>query len=183
MGFNLKHVKPILRIFLFFISSSGLSIDFSMNTYVGVMQQPASHFYHTIYGANSQVIFFKRIHYRMGIFERPEFKSEGYIDKDYGYYGMFGGVVAEEKSHLMRAFVGHGINRGYIYQSEQGENTKRSYFIKGLIFSMEYSLDLKNYEVNLAHSQFVGSNNREHLKAFVAWPFSFFSLGLGYKWK
>lgn len=165
------------------VSSIAMSFGYSMNTYIGVMQQPASHFYHAVYGLNSQVSLFKSMQVRLGGFERPKFESEGYVDREYGVYILLGGVVAKDKRHEMRAYVGSGNNKGFINEVNSDSRSSRSYSINGVLFSMEYSLGIKNYEVNFAHSQFVGSNNREHLEAFVAWPFSFFSVGIGYRWE
>lgn len=167
---------------VFVLGKLGYGINLTLSPYFGLMQQPASHYYHGIYGLNIQSNIIEKMYVRIGYFERPEFESQTYTDKDYGFYGLFGIDVTRTKIQGLRAFSGIGRNKGYIVQIVEGDREERFYTLKGLSFVMEYFLEVGQLDMGMSHMLFIGSNNNEHLKALVAWPFSFFTMSIGYKW-
>ena len=180
-----KYKKILENLSILFASSGAVpaqAVDLVANPYVGVMQQPASHYYHTIYGFNADLRLSPYFQLRLGGFERPRHESESYVDQDYGVYGMLGGALMAAKSHGLKAYMGYGRNQGYVSSENSEVKERRTYSLKGVQFSMEYYREFDQWEMNFSHIHFVGSDGSDNLKAFVAWPFIFFNLGFGYRW-
>ncbi len=165
-------------------AGDALAVAYSVGTTGGVLQQPSSHYYHAIYGGQLGFnIDSEKLHVRAGYFERPEFRSVGYIDKDFGYHLLVGTRVTKAKDHGVRAFLGYGRIEGYI----KVDKTKlvatgvdeRRYGINGPIAAVEYALRWNHLEIAAGHQSFTGYAGKEQSEARVAWPYNLFTISMG----
>lgn len=152
----------------------------------GVMQQPTSSYYHVIYGA--QVDLSSKsdgLILRGSYFERPAFKSVGYTDKDYGWSGLLGSKLAGQKNHVFLAFFGGARVFGYVKAvspSEEGVSRDRSFHLPGITAAMEYRWQGERFFLGAGHQAIIGIGDSAQTDAFVAWPFSLFTLSFGGGW-
>lgn len=165
-----------------------LGLAVKLGTAGGLMQQPTSHYYHAVYGVSLDVATESqkgiiRAHY----IERPEFRSLGFADKDYGWFGQIGTKVLGPADHGLFAFFGAGRMEGYVRVIDReridSDVVARKYALPGPTASVEYVWRLGGV-VDLAvnHQTFVGYVSKEEVEAYVAWPYNFFMLEAGYKW-
>lgn len=159
------------------------SLQWTVASVAGVMQQPASHYYHAIYGAQGALESdSSRIVLRLGAFERPVFSNQGYEDQDLGSYGLVGSKLTQSKRHGLYAFIGPGQIHGYTTTTSLETNDSRRYKLRGSLFAMEYQVSISSFDLCLNHMQFIGSFDNDQLGSYVAWPFSFYLVSLGYRW-
>jgi hypothetical protein len=152
----------------------------------GVMQQPTSSYYHLIYGAQADFGSSDgAILLRGSYFERPAFKRVGYVDQDYGWSALLGSKLASTKSHGFFAFFGAGRVAGYIKPVtpvEDGSSQSRSFNMPGLTASMEYKWLGDRLFLGAGHQTIICFGDSAQTEAFVAWPFSLFTLSVGAGW-
>lgn len=152
----------------------------------GVMQQPTSNFYHAVYGANADVGTDRAdVVLRLSYFERPVFRSMGYVDKDYGWSGLLGGKLTDAKSHGLYAYVGGGKVAGFIQTrttAREGESTTRSFALPGITAAVEYDWQVRGMTFGFEHQTLIAFGDSAQTAAFVAWPYNLFLLSLGAGW-
>ena len=165
-------------------SSYGAMIHAALTS--GVMQQPTSSYYHLIYGAQADIgTDDGGILVRGSYFERPVFRSVGYLDKDYSWSGLVGSKLASAKRHGFFAFFGGGRVAGYIKPadaSEDGASRDRSFNMPGFTAAMEYKWLGDRMFLGAGHQAIICFGDSAQTEAYVAWPFSLFTLSLGAAW-
>lgn len=152
----------------------------------GLMQQPTSHYYHAAYGVSVDLATdsqkgIVRAHY----IERPEFRSLGFADKDYGWFGQVGTKVLGAKDHGLFAFFGMGRMEGYVKADPDridSDVNERKYALPGPTASIEYAWALGPIDLSVNHQTFIGYVSQEEVEAYVAWPYNFFMLQAGVRW-
>jgi hypothetical protein len=154
----------------------------------GLMQQPTSHYYLACYGGRVDLAtagdgFVARASY----VERPEFRSEGYADKEYGYFALIGTRVTKSASEpALTAFIGAGRMHGYVARTDteghEDETNRRSFRLPGLTTALEYGGRWHSLDLAVGHQAFIGYVDDEQLHAYVAWPYNFFQVSAGYAW-
>jgi hypothetical protein len=159
----------------------------AINSTAGVLQQPTSHYYHAIYGAEAQFStategFLLRASY----LERPEFKDAGYADKDFGWFGQIGTKVTKATNHGLYAFIGGGRMGGYVKADagHRGDSGKAGnhYLLPGLTAAMSYAARLGPVYLAVEQQAFVGYVDKFQLNALVGWPYNFFQFKVGFLW-
>lgn len=164
-------------------------------TTAGLMQQPTSHYYCAVYGVvvdfgTENESFLTRASY----VERPEFRSNGFVDKEYGWFAQIGSKLTKAKSHGLYAYIGAGRMRGYMkldkdFDRPQASSSstatsinvsKRSFTLPGATATLEYAARLGSTTLAASHQTFIGYVDDQQLEAKVAWPYNFFQLTLGY---
>lgn len=164
-------------------SQNALGLQWTLSSITGLLQQPASHYYHAIYGAQGSLeTDSSKLILRLGAFERPVFSGDDYKDQDLGAFGLIGTKVTQTRNHGLYAFLGSGKIYGYTAATSLGFESRRQYELRGAQFAMEYQANFGAFDFCLNHMQFIGSFSNDQLKSFVAWPFSFYLLSLGYRW-
>ncbi|MCX6109035.1 MAG: hypothetical protein NTZ90_05455 [Proteobacteria bacterium] len=159
----------------------------SINSTGGVLQQPTSHYYHAIYGAEALfATTTEGLLIRASYLERPEFHDAGYADKDYGWFGLIGTKVTKAANHGLFAFIGGGRMSGYVkadsdYRGTSGEASNH-YLISGLTVAMAYGVHLGPVYLAAEQQTFVGYVDKVQLDALVGWPFHFFQIKAGLSW-
>lgn len=148
----------------------------------GLMQQPASQYYHLVYGAvvgaaNDS----RKFQVRGAYIERPKFSANNYVDQDYGWFGSVGSQLVGNEKHGLRSFVGYGSMGGYIKAVQDGETVeRRSYRLYGAAFQLEYAARWRSIWIAASHETFIGMGDRNQTEAYVAWPFNFALVSLGF---
>ena len=152
----------------------------------GVMQQPTSSYYHLMYGAQVDLGSDDgSLLLRGSYFERPVFNSVGYTDKDYGWSGLFGSKLASSKRHSFFAFFGGARVAGYVKPvspPEDGVSRDRSFNMPGITAAMEYRWLGERLFFGAGHQSIICFGDTAQTEAFVAWPFSLFTLSFGGGW-
>lgn len=156
-------------------------------TTVGLMQQPTSHYYLFSYGGEAElqsdaeggILRFQYV-------ERPEFRTTGFRDKDFGGFVLAGTKLGKEKGRGLYAFLGLGQMAGYTKSVAGapgiGVPETRHYALNGPTAALEYLARLGPIDFALGHQTFVGFVDRAEMQAYVAWPYNFFSASMGYRW-
>lgn len=153
----------------------------------GVMQQPTSHYYLGMYGVTADLgTDSQKLMARISYLERPKFKSAGFVDQDFGWFGLVGTKVTKEKDRGLYAFFGFGRMGGTVKLVPSGApppaKTTSSYLINGPTAALEYAVHFGHFYVALGHQTFIGYVDQDQLNAFVAWPYNFFQLNAGVTW-
>jgi hypothetical protein len=166
-------------------STKSQAVTYSVGTTGGLMQQPTSHYYHAVYGGFFEVgSDTEKFLGRAAYIERPEFRSVGFIDKDYGYFAMAGTKVTKTKNHGLFAFMGFGKMAGYIKadptSAEASDLQSRNYSMPGPTALLEYMWRFHGLTIAANHQTFVGYQDQTQLKAYVAWPYNLFQVNLSY---
>jgi len=148
------------------------------------MMQPSSSYFHAVYGGYIDVASNTQSLIGRGAWiERPKFSANGYIDQDYGGFISAGTKLTESKSHGLFAFFGFGRMGGFIRSSNPGDEvSERSFSMQGPTASLEYALQWKNLTTSIGHSTFIGFGDRNQTEAYVAWPWNFGTLQIGFNW-
>jgi hypothetical protein len=155
----------------------------------GVMQQPTSHYYLACYGGRLDLATdADGLVMRASYVERPEFRSVGYADKEYGYFALVGTRVTKGKTGpALTAFIGAGRMHGYVARLDtdsapEGATNRRSFQLPGLSTALEYGGRWHGLDLAVGHQAFIGYVDDEQLDAYVAWPYNFFQVSAGYAW-
>ena len=156
-------------------------------TTAGLMQQPTSHYYLFSYGAEAEVQSDSEgAILRLQYIERPEFRTMGFRDKDYGGFVLAGTKLGKEKSRGLYAFIGLGQMAGYTKSVAGAPGISRPetryYALNGPTASLEYLAHLGPVDLAIGHQTFVGFVDKDEMQAYVAWPYNFFSASMGFRW-
>lgn len=148
----------------------------------GVMQQPASQYYHLVYGGNLDISLVDSWSIRGTYFERPAFHSAGYVDQDFFAYAQTGVSFFRKGIFDVYSYIGAGRGWGYLKEespTEGREKVRRNdYTLQALALSMEVSALFSWADVRIGHSLFVGKGDNDQTKSQVAWPFATYYLAL-----
>ena len=159
-------------------SSGALAASWEADTVTGVMEQPTSHYYHLIFGASVQGGTTSEGFLVKGTYwQRPTFEAAGYADQDEGWWGMVGTKVTKEKDRGLYAYAGFGRVGGWVKDLSQG--SKSTYLVNGPVFDVEYALHFGHFSMAVGHQQFIGYVSKFQVDAYVAWPYSFYTINLG----
>lgn len=156
------------------------AVTYHIDSGAGIMQQPTSHYYHFVYGAQiSAASQAEGFQWRASYIERPAFKDLGYEDKDFGWFTMVGTKLTKSsKTSGVYALGGGGRVSGYIKDSTQ----KHGFALVGPTVALEYVYRLGPVQWTIGHQTFVGFVDKDEVEAYVAWPYTFFNTTLGFAW-
>lgn len=142
----------------------------------GVMQQPTSQYYHWIYGGILDVGPTDDLSVRASYFERPAFRSAGYVDQEFLSFLQAGGSISRRSVFDIYGYVGAGRVWGYIKEDlpkENADTAKRETFsMPALALSMEAGISVGLLDLRLGHSMAVCLGANDQIKTKVAWPYS-----------
>ena len=177
----------VVALFVFFYKDETFAATYRLSATTGVMQQPTSNYYHFVYGGQADVGTDKdSILLRASYFERPAYRSVGFIDKDYGWSGLLGTKLTKTKKHGLFAFIGLGKVAGYIKTQAANEGTvdpkSRSFDLTGINAAMEYAWQIGRLALGIQHQSLIAFADRSQTEAFVAWPYNLFLLSVGADW-
>lgn len=110
---------------------------------------------------------------RIQYLQRPPFTSKGYVDQDFSGALMVGKSVLQRKEWGITALFGGGYAWGYIRSTKDG-SLSNSYSLPGPTVAIDGRWSTKGIDVRLTHQVLVGHNSKEHLNAYVVWPFNWF---------
>lgn len=148
----------------------------------GLMQQPASQYFHLVQGGSLDVSLVRSWAVRGTYFERPIFRSEGYIDQDLFAFAQTGSSFMKKGPVDVYGYIGAGRCWGYIKEEEPQpghSNPRRNdYSMTAAAFSMEAAIASRFAEFRLGHSLLVGRTRSDVYSSKVAWPFTIFYLTL-----
>jgi len=168
----------ILFVILFAFSESLFAGEFRLLSAAGLMQQPSSQYYSTVYGASADFSTDEQTAILRGQYlQRPKYSSVGFEDQDIAYFGFVGTKVTKTKAHGLFAYAGGGTVQGYVKNiyTEQ----KSTYSMSGLGLSIEYSAHFGNFVGSFSHTSFSGYADNDQFQAYVVWPYNYFLLQLG----
>ena len=177
-----KHLNLALLMVLGFYGLSSYGVVVTPSPVVGLMQQPTSQYYHSVYGGyldlrtdDAKLIF------RLSYIERPEFEAAGYSDQETAAFGLLGTTVVENKLWRMTTYIGGGQVEGYTKALNKNEDSPdRSFKLRGVTFELEINATIaKRLEVGLSHLSHIGWVDEKQLNSYVAWPYNFFMLRMG----
>jgi hypothetical protein len=176
----------VLFLQLFAVSHGAHAVTVKLAPTGAMMLQPSSSWYHAAFGLTLDLqTKDQKFVTRLAALERPEFKANGYEDKDWAGFFLFGSKVASTKflrlEHSINAFAGPARVGGSIRSTHSfDEVKKRSFAMNGPAFGLEWSTRLGSVEVAAGHMMFVGFGDETQSRAFVAWPWNFFTATLGW---
>jgi hypothetical protein len=162
-----------------------LGVTYEAATLAGVMLQPASSYYHFVYGGIAQLGFYDRAFLvRAGFAERPVFENAGFRDQDFVAFGLIGTQLKKSQHQNLAAYCGVAKVGGYVERIEasDSEANLRNYQIGGLMTAVEYKLVFKHFDIGVSHHAFVGYTSNEELQSYIAWPYNFAFLQIGTSW-
>lgn len=149
------------------------------------MMQPASQYFHIVrggfldWGREDQKFLI-----RLSYIERPVFESSGYADQEMGGFAGLGTQAWWSKNYSLLVFAGAGQMRGYSKLSDSasgdGGVSRRDFVLAGLSLALELGVQWQHINLAVNHHLFTGFSTREQTSAFVAWPYTFFLLKLGF---
>lgn len=144
----------------------------------GIMLQPNSQYFHAFYGAagtlkDNASLFLASLTY----LERPKFTAAGFSDQEQGLFLTVGRELFLVRDGALQASAGMGRQQGYL--SEDGSKAVRTYGLNGLTAEAKLLYTYRQAQLSIGHLSFVGFDGREQLRAYVAWPFSYFHVGIG----
>ena len=172
IGFFLLILRP-------FVGHAG---EFSLGPTAGVMQQPNSSYFHSIFGGYAEWEFFEEKVILTGTYlERPIFRSQGYLDQEsYGSVGV-GTKVFQGKYGLLFCYAGWGNVRGVMKWHQKATLHQRTsrYLLEGPSVSAAGFFKVGSVNVGAEYGVFVGIKNENQLESFVAWAYSFLTLKIG----
>lgn len=179
-------VREIFMAFLvcMFAGPAGHSYALGLRTtaMTGLLQQPASQYYHLIYGGSADVQLYRSWSLRGTYLERPAFSNAGFIDQDFLGYVETGCSFFKHKYGNILGFVGAGRAWGYVKQDpifEKDPSLSRSdYKMNVLALSMEAEFDLGYVDARLGHVMHVGQGDKTQTQSKVAWPYSAYYVSL-----
>jgi hypothetical protein len=171
---------------LFAANQSAYALTFKLAPTGAVMLQPSSSWYHAAFGLTLDLqTKDQKFVTRLAALERPEFRANGYEDKDWAGFFLLGSKVASTKflrlEHSVIAFAGPARVGGSIRSTHAFDDVKkRSFTMNGPAFGLEWSARLRSVELSAGHTMFVGFGDETQSRAFVAWPWNFFTVTAGW---
>ena len=180
-----QYVRVVFRLLAWtFCLTATTAHGFALRPYasLGLMQQPASQYYHLVRGGSVEVSVYKSWSFRGTYLERPPFSNAGYIDQDIFVYGQTGSEFFKKDLFGVFGYVGAGRCWGYIKEDDgnySGQSVHRSdYSIAAFVLTMESSITTKYLSVRFGHSLLTGRAASDSRSSNVAWPFTVFYLSL-----
>jgi hypothetical protein len=123
---------------------------------------------------------------RGAYFERPQFASDGFVDQEYGYYGMLGTKVTRTLAHGLFGYIGYGVVKGYISEVGDGatssEKNIRRYTLPGPVIEIEYAVKFKALRVGFEQITLIGFGDQIQTEARVGWPYNLLLATIGFSW-
>lgn len=147
----------------------------------GLLQQPASQYYHYIQGAGAELQLWNSWVVRGQYLERPRFAASGYVDQDFISFVDTGCGFFKWNWLEILGYGGVGRAWGYIKREQPlstSEQNRNDYQMTVFSVTMEAGVHLEFLDVRLGHSQHIGQGDRYQTEAKVAWPFSTYFLSL-----
>lgn len=148
----------------------------------GLMQQPASQYFHLIQGGSLDISLYRSWAVRATYLERPVFRSAGYVDQDLFAFAQTGSSFFNHGIFDIYGFAGVGKCWGYIKEEEPSDGSsavkRNDYTMNALALTMEGASQLSFLEVRIGHSLLVGKSSSDIYQSKVAWPFSIYYLTL-----
>lgn len=151
----------------------------------GFMMQPASQYYHAIYGFAADAgtdsgSFAGRLMY----WERPKFRANGFEDQDSGWFALIGSKVTKTKNYGLHAWAGTGRVTGFIKATndegiDESGVTSRDYSMPGFAAAIELQADWRSVATSIGHQTLIAYGDKDQRDARVAWPFNFGFLSIG----
>ena len=185
-------IGNLFRIALFTWISCGWSLtsfaatNWSGAAYLGAatIQQPSSQYFLIGYSVQGFVEYSPA---KAGIsftaIGRPQFSSSSYEDQDYGGFVELHKTVAERGNFLLGAGFGGGQMRGYV-KSTDGQKSRSDFRMGGPSATIDLRYAVKkdrSFTAQLSHTVFPGLSTSAQTKAWVSWPWSIVTLGIGYR--
>ena len=158
------------------ISTPSFARHVRAGTLLGLMQQPASEYYTAIYGGEATIG--EEYVTTMSYLERPKFRASGFEDQERGYFLFGGAKLTHGKIGGLFAKLGFGTMQGYIKSLEDG--TSSTYSLSGPAAELQYIFSWRLGELSFAHRMFAAYSTKEQFKAYVLWPYSYFTINFTY---
>ena len=168
--------------FIFLLSSfqvKGASLH--LGGLAGVMTQPSSGYYHSVFGS-SFGFFPQKSDFGLtsSFFYRPKVSSRGYTDYEYSQQILVH-VLAHRWTQSLSLWVafGGGEHIGVLKNSSGIEAFDMIHHrLKGVVSGLKLSYQFESVHVEIEHRVMTGVISEDELKMRVAWPFvySFMSL-------
>lgn len=166
-----------------FWGSISYSADFGANIQSGLMQQPGSEYYHFVKGVSLSAKPSRTdLGFKLSYWERPQFKSQNYIDQEFGLTASFQFIAKKGKNWSWGLGVGVGRVEGYVAEvDDQGERLKSSRFsLSGLYNEWAFSWFFGKISLNLSQGVMIGFGPKIETDAYVAWPYQTILISVGY---
>ncbi len=145
----------------------------------GVMLQPNSQYFHSTYGGAFTLSSpYANLHATLSYIERPKFSASGFSDQEAGVFLVLGREIPLKRNLLLSAAAGIGRQQGFLESPRL--DLHRNYHLDGLSTLGELRYSFSPYTFSLIHQTFVGIDGHEQLRSYVAWPFNFFNLAIGF---
>jgi hypothetical protein len=153
----------------------------------GVMVQPTSSYFLAAYSGFIDVATDSEgVMLRGTYVERPKFSSNGYIDQEYGYFGMVGTKLTKQANRGLNCYVGYGAMRGYLAVDKEyyPDSTAplRTFRLPGPVVELEYSYSWRHLRLGMEQIVFTGLGDQVQLDARVAWPYNILLINAGLIW-
>ncbi len=159
-----------------FFTKTVLANSLRLGSFVGLMQQPASEYYTAVYGG--EMMLGEDYVTTASFLERPKFRASGFEDQERGYFLLSGAKLTEDKIGGLYAKIGFGTMQGFIKSLDSDRES--SYSLSGPAAELQYIFSWKYGEISFAHRMFAAYSTKEQFKAYVLWPYSFFTINFSY---
>lgn len=182
-------LKTLCSLQLYIVVGSPLyAVTYKVGGAAGLMQQPTSQYYHTIYGGFGELASNTgKLALRYSYIERPRFYSAGFSEQEFGNFLTVGTYVwaSTSKVFTLNAHIGGGRMQGYITAEKDKDGATsdlpmRKYHLNGLTAIGEGELKWKLFNIALSHQTFVGFDDNDQLSSYVAWPYNYYMGRIGF---
>ncbi|MCB9228761.1 MAG: hypothetical protein H6618_04035 [Deltaproteobacteria bacterium] len=170
--------RRLLILFFVMTASPLRAVSVDGGSSGGVMIFPNSQYYYYMagfWGGGSSDD--GQIRLRLWHFSRPEYRAQGYEDKDSATFALIGRDVWKRDDTRLTAWGGRARVSGYI-RDGLGEQERR-YLLWGYPFGLEISTGWDLFRISLAHFTCISIDGERQFRVFVAWPFSYFTFNIG----
>jgi hypothetical protein len=170
-----------------FAALPALAITARVGGGFGVMTQPTSSYFLAAHSGFLDIATASESFMLRGTYiERPAFTSAGYIDQEYGYFGMLGTKVTPQKNHGLNCYVGYGTMRGYLAVDKEhfpeSDESLRTFRLPGPVVELEYSYSWRYVRIGIEQIAFTGLGDQLQTDARVAWPYNILLFNFGLIW-
>ncbi len=153
------------------------------------MQVPASEYMYAAYGAYAEVgSELRKFVFRLFYMERPEFRANGFADKDSIAAVTIGGQIVGTKNSGLVVMIGPGRASGYVKVTEADlpsvgftKGASNSYTLNGMLLEADYEFRMSGFQFAVGHQSLSGVPDNRQFAARVGYTFPSFTIKLGYR--
>jgi hypothetical protein len=172
-------LKKLFPCFPLLVVSTHVAAAVSVQVFSGVMLQPNSQYFHAING--TALTLTSESHQALASIsyaERPRFSAYGFTDQEAAIFVTAGRIVPIAPQFAWHVSAGFGQQFGYL--TDEFFEERRSYSMRGLAAKGEFIYSVQHLFLGFGHESLIGLETGLQMRTFVAWPYNYFHLSLGF---